>query len=886
MPFRRQRSRPTKVSPALLHPCTPRFNRSWLLPLLALFTALLCTVSPVWAKDPALNTVLKLSDTSVQTPSLVEQGKLLYEAGQYSDAVKVLQQAVRYYERDYLKQAMTLSDLSLAYQQLGMWPEATKAIANGLSLLKSDRNSSNKDRFQVQAQILNTRGRMQLSLGQPEPALTTWQQATNAYTRAGDPAGVTLSTINQAQALQALGLYRRALATLKEVDQNLQKQPDSLLKVAELRHLGNASRAVGELSDAQENLQQSLALAQKLRSPSETAAALLSLGNVARLQLHPQAALAFYQQAATSPTIKLQAQLNQLNLLLETQQWKAAEALLPQLQSQIASLPPSHNAIYARIDFAQSLMRLSLVSGIKQQITNNKEQTTDIAKLLATAVQQAKSLEDKRAESYALGTLGGLYEQTQQLSIAADLTGQALLKAKEIEAPDIAYRWQWQSGRLLKAKGDIPGAIAAYTEAVSILKSLRNDLVAINPDIQFSFRESVEPVYRQLVNLLLQPEATAKPSQDNLKQAREVIESLQLAELDNFFRSACLSGQTIPLDQVIDKDNSDAAFVYPIILADRLEVILKLPQQQNLRHYTTSVTQSQVESTAEQLRQSLELPYTDPEGKSQSQQMYNWLIRPAEADLAQSQIKTLVFVLDGALRNIPMAALYDGKQYLVEKYSVALTPGLRLLNPKPLKQVKLRTLAAGLSEAHLGFSALSNVAVELNQIKASGPSVVLLNRQFTSTALQKQIESLPFPVVHLATHGQFSSDPDETFILAWDQRIKVNDMSRLLQLRQNQPSAIELLVLSACQTAAGDKRAALGLAGVAVRSGARSTIASLWNINDESGALLLGQFYRELAKTPGTKAEALRRAQLTLLKDPNYRHPVYWASYVLVGNWL
>lgn len=864
-----------------------RRGKSWVTQvLLAVLTALLCTiVSLIFAKAPAVNAVPSQPSSLAQTQSLVQQGKALYDAEQFAEAVKVLQQAVQTYQAqgDRLRQAMVLSNLSLAYQQLGLWSEATKAITDGLNLLQTTGNTSDsQDSLQVLAQILNTQGRLQWAQGQPEQALTTWQQATTTYAQADDEAGMTSSLINQAQALQSLGLYRRALATLTEVGQTLQKQPNSLIKTAGLRQLGNALRVVGDLEQSRQVLQQSLAIAQQLLEPQEISAALLSLGNVARVQQDTQTALAFYQQAATvssSQTARLHAQLAQLSVLIETQQWLAAQTLWPQLQSEIANLPPSHTAVSAQIDFAQSLMKLA-----------SREQgpsPSDIAQLLATAVQQAKSLGDSRAEAYALGVLGGLYEQTEQLSSAQELTQQALLKAQSINAKDIAYRWQWQLGRLLRDRGNIQEAIAAYTEAVSTLKSLRSDLVAINPDVQFSFRESVEPVYRQLVELLLHSVGTKTPNQQNLTQARTLIESLQLAELDNFFRIACLSAQPVLIDSVIDKENPTAAVIYPIILADRLEVILKLPQQPNLRHYATSLPQSKVEDTLEQLRQNLEKPYTAPEAKSLSQQVYNWLIRPAEADLVQSRVETLVFVLDGSLRNIPMAALYDGEQYLVQKYSVALTPGLQLLNPKPLAQVRLKALAAGLTEARLGFSALANVALELNQIKSEVPSVVLLNQEFTSTALQKEIKSLPFPVVHLATHGQFSSKSEETFILAWDKPINVNDLSNILELRdQSRLNAIELLVLSACQTAVGDKRAALGLAGIAMRSGARSTLASLWNLDDESGALLLSQFYRELAKSPVTKAEAVRRAQLALLKNPIYRHPVYWAPYVLVGNWL
>src|SRR4028118_2214823 len=346
-------------------PQSKRSRRHWVIqPLLALVAAFLCiVVSPVLAKSPVVNSAVpSLQSSPAETQSLVQQGKTLYEAGQFAEPVKVLQQAADAFkdQGDGLRQAMVLSNLSLAYQQLSLWSEATKAITDSLNLLQTGQTIGNsKDRLQVLAQALNTQGRLQLSIGQPGRALTTWQQAATTYAQAGDDAGITLSLINQAQALQALGLYRRALVTLNQVKETLQKQPDSLIKSAGLRNLGNVLRVVGDdLDESQKALEQSLAIAQRLRSPQEIGATLLSLGNLARLQHDSQAALAFYEQAATvSPfsTTKLQAQLNQLNLLLETQQALAARALLPQLQSQLANLPPSHAAIYARIDFAQSV---------------------------------------------------------------------------------------------------------------------------------------------------------------------------------------------------------------------------------------------------------------------------------------------------------------------------------------------------------------------------------------------------------------------------------------------------------------------------------------------------------------------------------------------------
>jgi len=815
-------------------------------------------------------------------PQLVQQGKELYEAGLFSQAVIVWQQVASVAAQgDTLLQAEALNYLSLIYQQLGQWHQATLAITNSLQLLEARHPNSSKKQLQVLAQALNTQGKLQFGQGKAAAALTTWQQATTTYTQAGDRVGNIGSLINQAQAMQALGLYLQAEQMLTQVEQAL-IQPNSIVKAMGLRSLGNTLRVVGNLNDSQRVLQQSLAIAQQLKSPSDISAAELSLGNTARSQQDTRAALEFFQQAAdASPTsiTRTQAQLNQLSLFLKTKSWSDVQALLPQIQSELANLPSSREAVYAHINFAQSLIKS------KQSSAISTPSWLQIGQLLASAVQQAKSLQDSQAEAYALGYLGGLYEQTQQWSSAQSLTQKALVLAQAINAPDISYRWQSQLGRLLKAQGDIKGAIAAYTESVKTLKSLRSDLVALNSDIQFSFRDEVEPIYRQLVDLLLQSH-TAQSSQKNLVQARDVIESLQLAELDNFFRVACLEGKPVQLDSVVDQDDPTAAVIYPIILPDRLEVILKLPKLP-LSHYRISVGQVEVERLLEVLRQKLTQPYTLREIQTLSKQVYDWLIQPALADLTKSKVKTLVFVLDGNLRNIPMAALYDGQQYLVQKYAVALTPGLQLLPPKYIERIHLQALIGGLTEAHKGFSALSNVASELAQIKAQVPSNEFLNQKFTSTALQKQIDESPFPVVHLATHGQFSSQADQTFILAWDKRIFVNELNSLLQARdQSIHNPLELLVLSACETAEGDKRAALGLAGVAVRAGARSTLASLWFLDDESSALLMGQFYQELANKKLSKAEALRRAQLALLPNPQYQHPRYWAPFVLVGNWL
>jgi CHAT domain-containing protein len=812
--------------------------------------------------------------------SLLNQGKLHYEAGHFAAAAELWLQATQQYEAEgqRLNQAVSLSYLSLTYQELGDWDLAQRAIAQSLDLLRTTA-ANQRETAMALALALNTQGKLQLARGEAETAFNTWKAAEQTYYRIGDSSGVLGSRVNQAQALQIMGLYRRAEEMLQGVNQQLSQQPESPLKLSALRSLGVVWQTAGNLSQSQEVLRQSLAIGQRLNLPAEISASQFSLGNIARARQDWQAALKFYQDAATmapSAIARLEAQTNQLSLLIQMEQWSTATALWQQIEPQLVNLPPSRTGVYARVNLATSWMKRR-----RQPTDNGEPSQRAIATHLATALQQARTLQDPRAESYALGQLGGLYEQTGQWQEAADLTRQALLLAQSMNAGDIAYRWQWQLGRIHRQQGNRTAAIVAYSESVNLLKLLRRELVANSPDIQFSFRESVEPVYRELVALLVQSE---RPSQVELRQARDVIEALQLAELENFLRSACLNATPQQIDQI----DPSAAVIYPIILADRLTVILSLPGQP-LSVYNTALAKYQVEAKVEQALESLNPLFSDQERQRLSQEIYDWLVRPAEPALKQANITTLVFVPDGIFRNLPMAVLSDGQQYLVEKYSIAITSGLQLLGGRSLTQEqRLQALIGGLTESRQGFSALPGVAVESQQIAAElSNSIVLKDKDFTQTGLQNRIRETAFPVIHLATHGQFSSKPEDTFLLTWDNRLTIEGLRSLLQSRiESGDHPIELLVLSACETAEGDQRATLGLAGMAIRSGARSTLATLWSVNDKSTARLMAEFYQAFTKQGLSRAAALRQAQLTILSDPKYRHPFYWAPFILVGNWL
>jgi CHAT domain-containing protein/tetratricopeptide (TPR) repeat protein len=842
---------------------------------LALITCFLClTISPINAQLPT---------TSLQ------RGKELYDAGLFTEAIKILQLAAKNYQTqgNQLGQAVSFSNIALGYQKLGLWQQANESVTESLKLLENTQKNS-----LVLAQTLDIQGSIQLELGQADQALKTWQRGEAIYKQLNYQSGVIGARINQAQAWQVLGFYRKALKSLMELKTVLQSQPNSVTKVIELHSLGDTLQLVGDLQQSRQVLEESLEIAKSLQSIAQISSILFSLGNTARAQQDTKAALNYYQQTAQqAPDIitKIQAEINHLTLLIATKQQSAAQTLLPHIKSQLTNLPPSQSVIYAQIYLAQNLMKLG-------------NSISDTAQILSTAVQQARNLQDKRGESYAIGTLGNLYEQNQQWENAQNLTKQALALTQTLNAPDISYRWHWQLGRLLKKQGDISGAMSAYDTAISQLQSLRQDLVAVNRNVQYDFKESVEPVYRESVELLLTSSQSNSNGnngkenkeinlQKNIEKARQRIESLQLAELDDFFRQACINSKTVVLDEVVDKENPTSAIIYPIILPNQLQVIVKIPQQK-LKQYKVDIPQQQVEKTLAQLQEYLLEPDKTEELQILSQQVYSWLIHEeTELDLEKSKVDTLVFVLDGSLRNIPMAALYDGKKYLVEKYAIALSLGLQLLAPKSLAVEKLNVLAAGLVQPPQGYSKLPplpEIKSEFNLIAQTGISTKqLLDKDFTSKTLEKNANT-NLNVLHLATHGQFSSRPENTFILANDGPINVLQFDNFLRHeREGLNQTLSMLVLSACQTASGDNRAALGLAGASIRAGASSTLASLWHINDKSTAIFIGEFYRELVQNKVTKAEALRRAQVKLLRDyPNYSRPSFWAPYVLVGNWL
>lgn len=723
----------------------------------------------------------------------------------------------------------------------------------------------------------------------------------------------------------------------KSLAQALEGEQDSTLVAVGLQRLGNILRLLGKPQESEIVLRYALAMAKRLAATPNTDAIKLNLANTERT-LYSQArnkyqttaepiaqqkalktarfkantALALYQEIADASgnqqnNAVLQAQLNRLSLFLELDQPFASgaerqtsavkilhQAVKPQIQSLTKQLFTADFAqlsaiesVYARLNFANSLIQISQNVELQQSLFPKKKKPLLVALQFAqAALQVAQRLDNEWAESYALGTIGNIYIHLGQTSSSRHFLEKALARAQSVQAWDIAYQWQQQLARLYQRLGKLDEAVKAYAAAVDSLDQVRGNILSINPDIQFDFKEKVEPIYREYMRLLL---AGHHP---NLEQIIQINERLQIAELENYLQ--CGKLDLVSLDE-LENVSEPPAVIHIISLGSQIEMIVRSVDG-SFHHHTANL--EFVKRHAENLLFNLQderFVYTDERLiHSYLRALYDLLIAPVKTYLPQSG--TLIFVLDSSLQNLPMALLHDGQNYLLERYSLSVALGSQLRQPQALPKEQLKALIAGLSKKSPSFEApnappnltpLPEVTTEVADIKANTVAAVeLLNEEFTTKSFQQQIEQSDFPVIHITTHGQFSSDPEQTVILAWDRAINVRELHGLLTSQmQSTQETIELLVLSACQTAKGDRRSALGIAGVAASAGARSTLATLWLVDAASTAQLMGEFYEGL-KNGLSKAEALRQAQLVLLSNPKYKHPYYWSPFVLVGSWL
>ncbi|MEO0986137.1 MAG: CHAT domain-containing protein [Cyanobacteria bacterium J06639_14] len=743
------------------------------------------------------------------------------------------------------------------------------------------------------------------------------------------------------EAYRAVQDYGKALGFLQQGLDVATKLQNPYYQALLHNSLGNTYREQAEL-----NYQQA---AVSLRSASGDAEHFHSKAQQARK-------LAFEQftdsqtraQQAGYPAIAIKALLGLMALYAHTSEYDQVVALRDQAVPWLAQLPPNQEKVYLTLQLTKQRQALADTSGMALTDASyeaSRSLCRDIIRdgqtwtLLEQAHVIADGLGNNRLKAFTQGEIGHFYECHGEYESAAAWTQQARLAASgdRVLALDTLYLWQWQMGRIYKALGQFDAAIESYTQAANNLNRVRDEILASNQNLQFDFRDAVAPVYRELAEIQLSRVPTLPPdplasgqaagfkaaanvadstpgttSEDTVRDALSNIDNLQLAALQNYFGSDCIVPITERrLDETLVQGHSDnellntTALISTIIFADKTAVILTRPNRERQLHWINQ-PENEFRQTIIDFRNSLEDTANELEGYDTqlAENLYQAFITPFEQALQEDRITTLVFVSDGILRNIPMAALYDGKQYLMQRYAIAIAPSLQQTAVTSAAALDRQALVLGLSQDSIvngeWLGSLPAVRREVQDVVTLLPgSDLLLNEELTQPNLQKALTTNTYPVLHIATHGQFGTDPNETFLVMGDKEpeiavgsaqpdnrlLRLGELDTLIREGAPQEGLLELIVLSACQTASGDERSTLGLAGVTIRAGAQSALASLWAVSDEATADLITAFYQGW-QSGLSKAEALSAAQQAVLSNPQYlKHPAYWSAFVLVGDW-
>jgi len=730
-------------------------------------------------------------------------------------------------------------------------------------------------------------------------AAKTWEQALSSMNPDADPILWLDTLIHLAGAYQSMGLHQKALSTLLRGIPTAEKSDDRGRHILFFNTLGDVYLSLGKPDKTVEYLKKILPEAREMKDTFVSATVLNSLGNILATDRDYKGAATEYQECLkrirSSPDMRdpyLQplesdALINLARALFLDKDYQKSVIALTDAAEKIGNMPDSHTK-------ARNLISLSLLIS---KVTDRKSEIGDAGPdmadtllklsydLLSKAKQIAEDSGDRRILSCAYGYMARLYESEGRETEALALTRKAIFLAQQGDFPEILYLWQWQTGRLFKARKDTEKAVAAYQRAMETLSPVRREFFGEYRSQQESFDENIRPVYVGLSEIFLEQAEAAKNNKSRekmIKAAVKVMEQMKVAELQSFYEDECVADQKYTA--ILERSPKGTAGLYPVSLPDRLILILYLPDSVKL--VSIPADSRTLRKRAAALRRDLQnsISYGFREN---AEKLYDWLIRPLEPEFARAGIDTLIIAPDGALRLIPLSALYDGEHFLIEKYAMGVIPAMTLTDLRTAEIGKAPMLIGGLSEGVQEFSPLPSVKAELSEVREiMNAETVLQDQEYTTEKLESEFKGNPYSVLHLATHGVFGGTFRETFLLTYNDRLTMNRLEDLISFGRFRENQVELLTLSACQTAMGDERAALGLAGVAIKAGVKTAMATLWFVDDEATSLAVREFYRQL-KTPGiSKAKALQNAQKKLIAQERYWHPVYWAPFLLIGNWM
>ena len=700
--------------------------------------------------------------------------------------------------------------------------------------------------------------------------------------------------LREATAARISGHMSRAVELL-QAERARATTPDERARAS--GELGAALSQAGRLDEAQPLLEEAVAALGGVERARYT----IDLANVAAQRGDDARAAALLREAsslaANSPRVALIAGLNLARLAPPAQRQAKLAALAPQI---------------ARVEDVRTRAMLHLNLGSQAAALGDDALRLAYVQL-DMARDDASAARDIRLRAEALAALAALYESQGRSRDALTLAREALAQARSLDparAADLAIELEWRVGRLAASLGDTDLALASYERAVAAIEAVRSDIPIEYDDGRSSYRATLEPVYLGYADLLFASlhGVPAERRGATLRRIRDVIELTRQAELQDYLRDRCDV-------EAIQRDAAGVgpgvAALYPVVFRDRIELLLET--EAGIDWQTTRVDSRVVRATAADFAR-------DMRGAADgylpaAQALYRWLVAPFEARLQDARIDTLIVVPEGSLRLVPMGALHDGKRFLVERLAMGTVTGLTMTNTAPPARGAHEALVAGMShpgpvvdklpapamESILGSRgipegaqtraqlrealALPGVGQEVAAISQIMKARSMLDEQFTVRAFEDQARSGDYRIVHIASHGVMGASADSSYIMAFDDVLRLRDLQSLLRDERFRRRPIELLSLSACQSAEGDDRSPLGISGAAVKARAKSVLGTLWPVEDNSARIVMESFYRHLERDGASKARALQEAQVEALHDARFAHPFFWAPFVLIGNW-
>ncbi|MEK8020530.1 MAG: CHAT domain-containing protein [Candidatus Parabeggiatoa sp.] len=748
--------------------------------------------------------------------------------------------------------------------------------------------------------------------GQFEDAISLWQKAFSEKSQK-TPLNI---QIKLASAYQKLGFYQKAFNLLQasltraKIQKNNQAHTIILSEIATLYLSGYQDKKnqgttfenednPDNLEKANEHLNKAIEIARQTNDKLVIAKVLNKQGNLLFIEGNYEDAIITYKESE-----QLAREVGDLSLMAKvliniTNTMILEDEVKVTVVKQLMEALDVTKKLKASHDKSFGLMALSnMTSDIPDKFISKSAKRWFQYTALKFALESAEK--DIRAKSYAYGYIGKLYEDDKRYNEALQLTRQALFLALETALPELMYRWYWQWGRVLKAQGEQIRAIKMYQSAIHSIRenNIRDCNRSIIPSLfntgyrsrtEDKFYDKLGKLYFELADLLIE--------EGDLQRALDTVEYLKIVEFQDYFKDDCIVEKK-PIKPF--EMPTDSAILYPILLPDRIELLLKLPTNYIKRFVVFLEDEKKdetvdefVNNTASSFNGKLREP-NSVQYKEKAQKLYEWLIAPIERTLNQHHITTLVVVPDRQLRRIPFAALHDGEKFLIQKYAIAILPSLKLSYPKALSRQSVQVFIGGISvpvKIANGKKSikLPSVPEALNKIQNLYPenSKKFLDAKLTKSIFEQEMESpLAYTIVHIASHSYFALDPKDSYLLLYNEDLKMDRLEELLKYGRLNKPPVELLTLSACETAKGDDhKAGLGLAGVSIKAGVESTLANLWLVDDRAATELSVAFYEHLQNQKLTKAQALQEAQKELMKTEKFQHPYYWAPLILIGNW-